>query len=170
MKAGMYGFMGLGLLFFGFGCYFIFETLASTNWDQVEGEIISTRISTGFGNVNDPIHRYKIYSVEVTYEYEVAGKLFQNNKYSMGSGSTVKGRFNEKSEARKWLKNSDFSTGKKVKVYVKPNRPSETVLSTGINIGTIGPILMGLLFLFAAYGLRVAVKFEENHNKKGLKQ
>jgi hypothetical protein len=170
MKAGMYGFMVLGLLFLGFGCYFIIEATFSTNWDKIEGEIISTKIPIDFVNVNDPIHRYEIYSVEVTYEYEVAGEIFQNNQYSIGSGSTVKGRFNEKSEAIEWLKNSDFAIGKKVKVYVKPNKPSETILSSGINIGTIVPMLIGLLFLLVAYGLRFVVKFEENSKKTASTQ
>ncbi len=38
--------------------------------------------------------------------------------------------------------------------------PSETVLSSGINIGTLIPILLGLLFLGLAYLLWYVIKLQ----------
>jgi chitodextrinase len=147
------GLMLFGVLLLGFGIYFVTTALASTSWDQVQGKIISTRIPAGLSNTGSSTQRHLVYRVEATYQYEVNGKTYENNYFSLGSGFTVEGGFNNKADAREWLKNSEYSTGKQVTVYVKPDEPETTVLSAGINIGTIVPIIMGLVFLALGYFL-----------------
>ena len=147
------GLMIFGILLIGLGGYFITVALASKSWDQVEGKIINTRIPASLSNSGSTTQRHLVYRVEVTYKYEFDGKNFKNSRFSTGTGNTVEGGFNEKSKAREWLKNSDYSIGKKVTVYVNPKDPEMTVLSSGINIGTIMPIILGLLFFGLGYAL-----------------
>lgn len=147
------GLMLLGILLIGLGGYFIAVALASKSWDQIEGEIMNTRIPASLSNAGSTAQRHLEYRIEVTYKYDVDGRPYTNSRFSMGTGNTVEGGFNEKTKARDWLQNSDFSTGKKVIVYVKPDDPETSILSTGINIGTIAPILIGLLFFITGYVL-----------------
>ncbi len=145
------GLMILGLLMIGFGVYFIAVAMASKSWDQVEGTIINTRIPATLSNTGSATQRHLVYRIEITYAYDVDGKTYENSRFSLGTGNTVEGGFNEKSEARKWLKTFDYSSGKKVTVFVKSGEPETTVISSGINIGTIMPILLGLLFFFLGF-------------------
>jgi len=147
------GLMLFGVLLLCFGIYFIFTALASTSWDQVQGKIISTKIPASLSTTGSATQRRLVYRVEATYRYDFNGQSYTNNYFSMGSGFTVEGGFNKKAEAREWLKNSDYSVGKTVTVYVNPDDPEKTVLSSGINIGTIVPVILGLLFFVLGYFL-----------------
>ncbi|MEZ5470908.1 MAG: DUF3592 domain-containing protein [Marinicella sp.] len=140
-------FMAIGLFFFSFGIYFIYEAMASTSWDQVEGKITNTRIamrSSRSGNSTN--YRYQ-YDATMTYQYQVNGIIYQNNRFSLGSGDTIKGGFNEKQQAREWLKKSVYKIGRPVTVFVKPGNPEETVISSGLNWGTFVPLILGSLIL-----------------------
>ena len=145
--------MLFGIFLLCFGIYFIATALASTSWEQVQGKIISTKISASLTNAGSTTQRRLVYRVESTYQYNFNTKSYTNNYFSLGSGFTVEGGFNKKTEAREWLKNSDYSTGKTVIVYVNPDDPEETVLSSGINIGTIVPVILGILFFVLGYFL-----------------
>jgi hypothetical protein len=148
------GLMILGLLFIGLGIYFIVVALASKTWDQKQGQIISVKIPASLANVGNAVQRHLVYRIEVTYSYEVEGMIYTNSRFSTGSGDTVEGGFNEKLKAREWLKNSGYSTGKNVTVYVNPKDAKDSVLSSGINIGTVMPIIIGLLFFLTGYLLQ----------------
>lgn len=111
MKAVMIGLMIFGLYLLGFRCYFVFETLASTNWDQVEGRIINTKTPASISMAGSTTQRHVVYRIEATYEYQVNGSTYENSYFSLGNGGTVKGGFNTRSEAREWLANSDYRAG-----------------------------------------------------------
>jgi hypothetical protein len=145
------GLMLLGLFFIGLGGYFIVVALDSKSWNQVEGEITEIIIPASMSNAGSATQRHLEYRVEMTYKYQVDGKSYQNRRFSTGNGDTVERGFNNKAKAREWLKSSPYSTGKNVTVYVNPNDAEMTVLSTGINIATIAPILIGLLFFITGY-------------------
>jgi len=146
--------MVLGLLLIGLGVYFIFVALASKAWDKTPGQIISTKIPASLSTAGSATQRHLEYRIEVKYSYEVAGKTYTNSRFSTGRGNTVEGGFYEKNKAREWLKNSDYSKGKNVTVYVNPKDSSISVLSAGINIGTVMPIIIGLLFFMLGYLLQ----------------
>ena len=145
------GLMVLGLFFIALSGYFVVIAISSLSWDQVQGKIINTRTPTSIINAGSPTQRSIVYRVEVTYKYEVNGKPYKNSRFSTGTGDTIKRNFSTKTKARDWIKNSDYSTGKKVTVYVNPDDPENTVLSAGINIGTIAPFFIGFLFFITGY-------------------
>jgi hypothetical protein len=148
------GLMVLGLLFIGLGIYFIVVALASKTWDQVQGQIISAKIPARLSNSGSATQRHLVYHIEVTYSYEVEGKTYTNSRFSTGTGNTVEGSFNKKAKAREWLKSSEYSKGKDVIVFVNPKDSKNSVLSSGINIGTVVPIFIGLLFFITGYLLQ----------------
>ena len=149
--------MGLGVLFFGVGLWMLTTALASNSWPTVEGKVVDTHIVARVGRTGDALQRHIEYSIELTYEYAVDQVSYESKMYSLGSGATVEGGFNEKSEARAWLKNSAFDNNPKVTVYVDPNNPTNTVLSSGINWGTWMPLVMSVLFFVLGYFLRKLV-------------
>ncbi|MFK8012063.1 MAG: DUF3592 domain-containing protein [Marinicellaceae bacterium] len=148
------GLMLFGALLLCFGIYFIASALSSKSWDQVQGKIISTKTPASLSTTGSATQRHLVYRVEATYQYDYNDKNYTNNYFSKGSGFSVEGGFNKASEARDWLKNSDYATGKTVTVFVNPDNPEETVLSSGINIGTIMPIILGLLFFSLGFFLK----------------
>lgn len=163
-------FMAIGLFFFSFGIYFIYEAKASTSWDQVEGKITNTRVamrSTRSGNSTN--YRYQ-YDAVMSYSYQVDGVTYHNNRFSLGSGDTIKGGFNEKQEAREWLKNSEYKIGRPITVYVKPGNPEETVISSGLNWGTFVPLILGgLIVILCLFGIKLSkaqhLKVQKAHNQ-----
>ncbi|MEZ5496816.1 MAG: DUF3592 domain-containing protein [Gammaproteobacteria bacterium] len=158
-------FMALGLFLLSFGIYFIYEAVASTSWNQVEGKITNTRIamrSTRSGNSTNYRHQY---DVTMTYEYQVNGIKYQNSRFSLGSGSTIEGGFNEKQQARDWLKNSEYKIGKAITVYVKPGQPEETVISSGLNWGTFVPMILGSLMIGLVLLWKKLVKLPQKQNQ-----
>lgn len=157
MKIIGWVFMGLGVLFIGIGFWMLSSAYMSTTWPTVEGQIIETKVVARIGQAGSATQRHLEYTVEVTYQYEVDLNSHQASRYSYGDGDTVEGGFNEKSEARAWLKNSVYRNNPAVNVYVNPNDPKDTVLSAGINWGTFIPVIFGLLLWVMGYSVRFIV-------------
>ena len=84
-------FMALGLYFFLFGVWFVYEAVESTSWPQVEGKITNTSViarSSRSGNSKN----YSIqYIVKMYYQYQVDGITYNQTRFSLGSGDTVEG-------------------------------------------------------------------------------
>jgi hypothetical protein len=57
------------------------------------------------------------------------------------------------------VQNSFNSTDKNVNVYVNPEDSKDSVLSSGINIGKVMPIILGLLFFLNR------ISFTKNNTK-----
>ncbi|HOP22811.1 MAG TPA: DUF3592 domain-containing protein [Gammaproteobacteria bacterium] len=154
-------FMALGLYFFLFGVWFVYEAVESTSWPQVEGKITNTSViarSSRSGNSKN----YSIqYIVKMYYQYQVDGITYNQTRFSLGSGDTVEGGFNEKQDAKEWLKNSPYKIGKPVTIYVKPGDPEETVISSGLNWGTYVPLIIGALFFFTPLLLMKFIKLPQ---------
>ena len=149
--------MCLGGLFLAVGVWLLSSAYMSTTWPTVEGQVIESKVVGRIGQAGNALQRHIEYSIEVTYQYEVNHVSYEAKRYSLGSGDTVTGGFNEKSEARAWLKNSAFSNNPAVTVYVNPNDPNDTVLSAGINWATFIPMIIGLLLLVMGYFVRLIV-------------
>lgn len=146
--------IGLGVLFLGIGLWLLSTAYASTLWPTVEGQVIETKVVGRISQGGSTLQRHIEYSIEVTYQYEINHVSHQAKRYSLGTGDTVAGGFNEKSEARAWLKNSAFNNNPAVTVYVDPNDPNNTVLSAGIKWSTFMPVVLGLLLLILGYFVR----------------
>ena len=95
------------------------------------------------------------------YQYQVDGITYNQTRFSLGSGDTVEGGFNEKQDAKEWLKNSPYKIGKPVTIYVKPGDPEETVISSGLNWGTYVPLIIGALFFFTPLLLMKFIKLPQ---------
>ncbi len=160
------GFLALGVIFIAIGIYLLVLAITNSDWDQIQGKIIKTNISSDVTLSNYTGRNHQIqYAVNLTYAYSINGASYQNTRVSIGSGDTLKGGFQEKSNAREWLSNSSYTIGNEVTVFVNPDSPKDTVLETGINIGTIIPIILGLFFIGFALLIRfVAKKTAENTN------
>ena len=149
-KIGM-GFMVLGGIFLMIGAWITVTAFSSQFWPTVPGTVAEAKVVGQVSQVSDPLRRHLVYNVQVSYDYVVDNKSYQGTRYSLGSGDTVAGQFNEKSEARAWLRDSDFKSGQAVTVYVDPSDPENTVLSAGIKFTTWIPVIMGLLLLGFGY-------------------
>ncbi len=149
-KIGM-GFMVLGGVFLMIGAWITVTAFSSQFWPTVPGTVTEAKVVGQISQAADALRRHLVYSIEVTYDYQVDNKQYQGTRYSLGSGDTVEGGFNEKSEARAWLRESDFKNGQAVTVYVDPSDPENTVLSAGIKFTTWIPVIFGLLLLGFGY-------------------
>lgn len=140
-------FMGIGVLLLGFGVYFVSLASASHFWDQVDGQISHSQVISRRSQSGGATNFRLEYAVTARYRYQVDGISYQNDRYSLGSGPTIEGGFNDKERAQTWLTNSSFQVGDPVTVYVKPGAPQETVISPGANWGTWIPFIIGVAFI-----------------------
>lgn len=170
MKNISIGFNVLGLLFLIMGVFLIISAISSSDWNQVEGTIVNSKIGSQleisnlntYTRKNDQIQYY----IKVLYQYHVDGVTYQNSRFSIGEGDSVKGGFNEKNDASEWLSQSIYKKGNKVTVYVNPNDPEKTVLSKGFNFYTLIPIIMSLVCFGFAFMIKcIAKKATENSEK-----
>ncbi len=120
---------------------------ASTTWPVVQGRVVDARVAARLFRPGDAVHRTLEYYIKVEYEYMVDRQVYRGTRYSLGTGDTIQDGFFDKSEAREWLKQSDYHVNNKVDVYVDPKDAENTVLSAGIRFSTWVPIILGLVFL-----------------------
>ncbi|TDR16852.1 DUF3592 domain-containing protein [Marinicella litoralis] len=137
----------LGSLFLAIGVWLLSSAWSSNSWPIVEGQIESTKVVARFSQVSSTTQRKLDYSIEVRYAYEVDGVIHHGQRYSLGTGHTVEGGFSKKSDAREWLKQSNFRINQPINVYVDPNDVKNTVLYAGILWSTWVPIYISLLFI-----------------------
>ena len=143
----IFGSMALGALFFGFALWFITEAMLSKNWPKVDAIVTNTKVESRLYNVSDRLRSRIEYIVVTEYLYDINGTEYSNTSVSLGEGSTLAGPFNEKSQAWDWIKASNYQSGDSIFAYVNPKNPERSILRAGINIGTIVPLILGLLLL-----------------------
>lgn len=153
MKGVAWLFLVLGGMFFMIGMWLVITASISASWPKVTGEIVDVKVIASIRSGSSPLNRYVEYGVEVDYEYDWQGQTHKNNLFSYGSGTTVKGGFNAKAEARAWLSNSEYQTGTEVTVFVNVDDVSQSVLSPGLNWSTFVPMVLSLLFGCLGYFL-----------------
>ncbi len=146
-----WGFIGLGTLFLVVGVWIIWSAFSSSIWPTTQGVVTEAKVTGQISQAGDALRRHIVYSIQISYDYEVNNTKYQSKRYSMGSGNTVKGNFNDKTTARDWLRQSAFQSGRTVTVYVDPRDPENTVLSAGINWASWIPGLLGLILLVFGY-------------------
>ncbi|MFC3195725.1 DUF3592 domain-containing protein [Marinicella sediminis] len=141
----------LGLLLFAVGIWMLTTAMASNDWPTVEGKVVTPNVVGRLRQATNARHRSLEYIVEVTYRYQVKGRSYQAKRYSLGKGMTTADGFNDRAEAREWIKQSPYQPGEPVTVYVDPADPENTVLNAGIQGSTWVPVLLGLLFGLLAW-------------------
>ncbi len=150
--------MSLAALFLLIGMWLLSTAYLSSQWPVAEGRITATKVAARISQAGDTLRRHLVYHVEVTYNYQVAGKRYENSRYSLGSGDTVQGGFNDRATARAWLRESPWQLNRQVPVYVDPGDPENTVLSAGINWATWVPVIMAAVFFLLGYMIHMLLK------------
>ena len=120
---------GLGLL--AYGIFNGYRSMKAESWPVAEGIILTSQIERSISNGE------RRYRAIIRYSYQVNGNTYQNNRVSYVNVST-KG-YAEKLVGR-------YPVDHTVDVYYNPNKPSESVLSAGINFGVALFLLVGVIF------------------------
>ena len=143
------------LIVFGFS--FFGEASGSVTWPVAEGTVNNVTIEVDYSNSQSGASSSRPwYYYKVTYGYEVNGFSYTGTRYSLGGGNRASKLYQDSGEARE-AANEAYPRGSAVDVYYDPANPSSTVLSPGVNLGTLWPLLIGIPFLAAGvYLLRTA--------------
>ncbi|MCJ8332138.1 MAG: DUF3592 domain-containing protein [Lentisphaeria bacterium] len=125
--------LGLGLIGFGIGSFV--KANQTKTWPIVEGVVSFASIKTT--RDDDDFLRHE---AEVTYDYELNGKLFTNRRIHAGSSD-----YSKKEDAQAVI--DDYSVKSKVQIYYNPDNPRDSVLIPGKQRGGLYLIFGGLFFL-----------------------
>jgi len=156
ITTGLWVFAGLFVLL---GIYLLFFASQARKWQELTATILDTKITTTVSQAGSPlILRHLTYNVEVEYAYKFADKTFVGDRYSIGTGTTVKGGWIDKSEARNWLKNSIYQPNQEIQIYVNTNNPAQSVIHNEIHWATLIPFVIALVFAGLAYMLIFLLK------------
>ncbi|HDM8167398.1 TPA: DUF3592 domain-containing protein [Vibrio harveyi] len=128
----------------GFGCY------VSQDWNVIPAKIISAEVESL--KYEDTNRRWKIsYAPKVSYEYNYGGKVYVSNRYSW-----VKSYDNgELHDAAKRLVYSK-QKGKKIKIFVNPENPSESVVERMCDSYTSKLYIFGGVFTLSIASIFIA--------------
>ena len=149
--AGVTTLGGAALIIFGIN--FLRQGAVSKNWPVAQGTIQAAKIMRDVDR--DGSRRIVRHYITVSYDYEVDGQQYSGDRYSLGDGSTASKRFKERGEAI--AEKAKYPTGNEIDVYYKPDEPSFAILKPGINVGTVVPLVLGLLFLPTGIGCGLLV-------------
>ncbi len=96
------------------------------------------------------MHRRFDYIVTAKYQYTFNNKQYTSSRYSISSGDTIAGPYQEKSKASTWLENSKYKIGNKINIYLNPNNPSESVISNKLHWSMFIPFIIAIFFMLLA--------------------
>jgi hypothetical protein len=93
-----------------------------------------------------------LYGIRITYQYEVAGRVYMSSRYSF-SDSASRGGFSAGHRGKKAIVNR-LAPGARTVCYVDPEDPSEAVINRAItwDIVVVG-MLMALLLIVLAFSV-----------------
>lgn len=167
MKKIAWGFSLIGLVLMTVGVWLLFSAYASTSWPTVDGTIAESNVIGRVSGGTASMRRRVEYIVEAKYYYLFDQKFYYSTRYSLGTGNTIADGFSNKSEARTWLQQSPYQKGAKVTVYVDPDNPESTVLSSGIRWSTFGPLILGvIMFGFGGLCFWLSKKVSQNRQQQ----
>jgi hypothetical protein len=121
---------GFVLTFDAFEFGGLYHQLAALRYATAPGRVISSEVKVGKAN-----RKRKVYSPNISYSYEVDGKVFHGNRYRYGQMAS-----NDNSAARTV---AEFPAGAAVTVYYRPDDPTDSLLRPGAT----GTDLFVLLFM-----------------------
>ena len=144
LKAFLLFFLLLGVVAAGFGFWNLYHSLQCKQWPTVEGVVVSSELESHSGDADHG----DTYSPQVTYQYTIAGRHFENDRLAFGAASSSSAGWAQKILER-------YPVGQKVMVHYAPDDPEQSVLETGIHAGTWVCFAVGAIFI-----LVVAVFFQ----------
>jgi hypothetical protein len=155
------GFILGGLLFATLGYFEAKEALQSGSWPSVEGEVLSQKIDVQRSRDSDG-DRTINYRPQVTYQFEVEGKLYQGSRLQIGQPS-----YNSRAKAAKAMKR--LTEGDRCTVFYDPDNPKTCTLEAGLQFHHVLFVGFGLLFCVVGVGgswLFLANTGNQNSKKK----
>ncbi|HET6407835.1 MAG TPA: DUF3592 domain-containing protein [Chthoniobacteraceae bacterium] len=117
---GLFALVG-GILTFFLVVVPLRKYFAARNWPETPCEILSSSVASHSGKKGSTT-----YSVDITYRYQVAGRDYWSDTYSLMSGSSS-GRTSKENEVAK------FPAGSRAVCYVNPEDPTDALLNRGLS-------------------------------------
>lgn len=121
------------------------DFLKAKHWQSTSAIIVSSRVVGG--RTNSGTMTGRVFSPEITYEFEHAGKVLRGGRIQFGSLS-VAGSF-----GRAKRRCEEFPAGRVLPVYFDPGKPEQSVLLPKDKSGllTMGILLFALSFVPALF-------------------
>lgn len=110
--------------------------LYSLAWPMTEGVVLASRSKPGF----------RISAIDIRYRYNAGGREYTGDRYSFRALLTADRMVGRDVTALV----GRYPPGERVQVAVSPTDPSESVIAPGIDVDSLVPFVMGLLFTGAA--------------------
>lgn len=139
----IFALIGAGVLIWGVSV--VLEGSASSDWPSTDGVVTSSQVAT---RTDSSRNRSRTsYVATVTYDYAVAGRTFTGDRIAADAGHGS----GDVSNAREIV--NRYPEGASVKVYYRPDDPSEAVLERGVPGRAWGPIAIGGVFLIVGVAM-----------------
>lgn len=148
---GFFGAFGM-LFFYMFFIRPVMGVLDARDWRATPCTIISSEVSVHDGDDNNT------YSVDITYRYEVSGRVFTSDRYSFVTGSSS-GR-----SGKQRIVNA-HRPGSMKTCYVNPADPQDAVLNRGMTAG-IWVGLMAGVFPAIGFGGIIGVAYAQHRRNR----
>ena len=100
------------------------KTVAAQSWPEVACEIISAEVDEHNGE------KGSTYSIDIVYEYEFDGRIYESDKYDFIGGSSS--GYNGKAKVVE-----RYKSARNPVCFVNPENPSEAVLLRGFHLGLL---------------------------------
>ncbi len=133
--------VGGGLSWWGWNI--LQDARASASWPTVDGRVTRSEVTE-----STDADGGDSYSPEVTYEYQVNNRSYENSTIKFGENSYSSRRRAEEIAAT-------YPVGQRVNVSYDPNEPGQSVLEPGVTGGSY--IVLGIGALFVAVSLIILI-------------
>lgn len=139
--AAVFLLVGGGLLWWGWNI--LQDARASASWPTVDGRVTRSEVTE-----STDADGADTYRPEVTYEYQVDDRSYENSTIKFGENSYSTRRRAEEIAA-------NYPVGKRVTVAYDPNEPGQSVLEPGVTGGSY--IVLGVGAVFVAVSLLILI-------------
>jgi len=143
----------IGTLSYWYGWRTMKKNKAAANWPTVMGVIISAELDS-YVKYDDDGDATTMYTPLITYEYEVEGQVYTNNRVRVQAFVAT----NMQSVSSKKLE--EYPVGGAVQVHYDPFNPEDALLEidpSKINVPMIIGIICGIVVLYTAFRMITAL-------------
>jgi hypothetical protein len=132
--------LSVGIVMIGYGGHSAWKGSSTSSWRAVPGEITDSDVEEHQDD-GEGLSSGNTYAPVVRYSYTVHGKSLTGERISFG-------RTNYQTEGGAQEVVNKYRAGRKVRVFVSPQDPSETVLETGVPVSSWLIVAAGIVMLF----------------------
>jgi hypothetical protein len=119
------------------------------DWVQVEAELLAGGYETRSGDESDTYEAY------AEYRYHYAGRVYKGDRVSTASGADNIGDYQQ--DIGRHL-GAAHSRGERIRVYVDPGHPSQSIIDRGVRWGLVGfKLVFVIVFGGLGFGLLIYV-------------